>query len=105
MLFKLGKGDQAGKRSNQDPAPADIYGQKQRTVVVGKMGQEHWIGDVADQLAEDDADKQGIHRENLHEEPAYLRDSCYVPAEDKESVKRRKQRIIDFLKGLTVEEQ
>ena len=52
--------DQAGQGRDQRAASADVHAHQQRRVILGEMGQQDCAGHVADELAGQGAEDQGV---------------------------------------------
>ena len=99
------EGDQACQGGDEGTGTADVHAQEEGGVIGGELGQEDGRGHVTDDLAGQDADKQGILSHQGRKQLADGGDACHVTGKDKEAEEGSKECVIHLSECLSVKEK
>ena len=94
VLHILPESDQTGKGGNQGTDSADVYADQQICVIAGKLGQEDGGGNIADALAGQGTEEEGVLFKQLRKQLTDRLDPCHVSCEYKEEYEGEEQGIV-----------
>ena len=94
VLGVFPEGNQTGQGGNQRAHATDVDAQEKMLVIVCKLGQQDRRGDIADDLAGQHGNQQGVFLQQEREEGTDHVDSGHISGEDEEEYKGEQQGII-----------